>query len=354
MIGCGDITFLHYNAYQDFEYAELYKLCDVNEEQLKKRSEAWGIKNITTDYKEVIFDKEIDIVEVNTPHHLHKKFVVEALLQGKNVACQKPISTTIEEAEAMIFAEKKSAGKFRVLENFVFYPSYAKAKELIDANEIGEILTIRFKLGSSLFGISRYIPLKTNLWHMMESEKGMGWAVFDDGYHKLSLAIYLVGEIERVQGFIDRSFRYTDLPAQLIWKYKGKNTLGSFDIAPQLNLHTSSKYFPADERVDIVGTKGIIKLAGCTGKIMDTAPLILYREGKRYLFENLDTDWQASFTAGIRDFPQAILEGRETLLSGERARDILKFAYALIISAKKGVEIKPDDVSDEMIKKELL
>lgn len=353
MIGVGDITPLHYEAYKDFEHAELYAICDIDKKLLEERKSLWKVPKATTDYKEILADPEIDIVEVNTPHHLHKKFVVEALEAGKHVACQKPIATSIADAQAMIEASKRSKGKLRILENFVFYPPYVKAKELIESGEIGEPLTVRFKLGTALFG-SRWVPLRSELWHLMESERGMGQAVFDDGYHKLSMAIHFFGAIESVKGFIDRSFVYADEPAQLIWRYKNKRVLGSFDIAFSPNLYVSSKYFSADERIDIIGTKGIINLTCCTGRLTNEPPLILYRDGKSFLFEDIETDWQASFTAGIRDFPIALKEGRDTLISAQRALDILKFAYALIIAAKKGTEVKPDDVTDEMVKSELL
>lgn len=353
MIGVGDITMLHRPAYLDFPQAELAALCDVDEKFLARRAAEWGVEKTYTDYRELLADPDIDIVEVNTPHHLHKPLVVDALAAGKNVACQKPISTTVADAQAMVDAETASKGRLRILENFVFYPPYVRAKELIAAGEIGDPLTVRFKLGSGLFG-SRWVPLRAELWHLLESEKGMGQAVFDDGYHKLSMAIFLLGGIESVKGFIDRSFAYIDEPAQLIWRYKDSPALGSFDIAFSPSMYTSSKYFAADERIDIVGAKGMIHLSGCTGKIMDTAPLILYRDQKRYLFEDLETDWQASFTAGIRAFPQAITDDTECLLSGQRALDVLRFAYALIIAAKTGREILPDEVTDELVAQELL
>lgn len=353
MIGVGDITPMHYRGYRDYPYAELYKLCDLNRALLEERSREWGVKRVTTNYSEIIHDPAIDIVEVNTPHDTHARFVTEALDAGKHVACQKPMSTSLAEGQAMIEAEERNPGKLRVLENFVFYPPYVRAKELMEAGEIGDLLSIRFKLGSSIVG-SRWVPIRTNLWRLPESDKGMGWAVFDDGYHKLSVAIHFVGEIESVKGFIDRSFRYIDAPAQMIWRYKGKSTLGSFDIALSPNLYTKSKYFSADERIDITGTRGMITLTRCTGQLMDEPPLILYRDGKRELYEDMDADWQASFSAGVRDFPLALLEGRETLISAKRAQEITRFAYALTLASRTGEEVRPDEVTDDRIRQVFL
>ena len=353
MIGVGDITPLHFEAYRGFDLATVAMICDLDTSLLERRKEEYGVPESTTDYRALLSNPEIDIVEVNTPHHTHHRLVVEALDAGKHVACQKPMSTSVTEAREMLDAERRGAGSLRILENFVYYPPYVKALELLEAGEIGEVLTIRFKLGTGLFG-SRWIPLVTNLWHLREVEKGMGWAVFDDGWHKLSMAVHLIGEIERVQGFIDRSMHLVDEPAQLSWRYRGRPSLGSFDIAFSPNLYTPSKYFPADERVDIVGTRGMITLTQCTAQIVDQAPLILYRDGRRHLFEDLETDWQASFTAGIRDFPRALMAGRKPLLTGERALHVTQFAYALIIAARTGTEICPDAVDDEMISRELL
>jgi len=346
MIGVGDITMLHYPAYRDFPDAALVAICDTNPELLERRKTEWGVSKIYTDYHALLADPEIDIVEVNTPHHLHKKIVIDALQAGKNVACQKPMTVSIREAEEMIAAEKRSAGRLRVLENFVFYPAYVKARELVQAGEIGEPLTVRFKLGTGLFG-SRWVPLQSEIWHLVESEKGMGQAVFDDGYHKLSQAINLFGDIETVKGFIDRSFHYVDMPGQLIWRYKNSPVLGSFDLSFTPSLYARSKYFSADERIEIVGSRGIINVNRCTAQMLNEPALILYRDGQRYLFDDLDTDWQASFTAGIRDFPLAIKGNRPTLLSGQTALDIIKFAFALIAAAKTGREMRPDEITDE-------
>jgi len=346
MIGVGDITMLHRPAYADFPHAELAALCDVDQAMLERRRAEWGVQRLVTDYHELLADPGIDLVEVNTPHHLHRDIVVAALAAGKHVACQKPISITLGDAEAMVEAARHSTGRFRVFENFVFYPPYVKARELIEAGEIGEVLTIRFKLGTSFFG-SRWVPLRAELWHLLEYEHGRGQAIFDDGYHKLSLAIHFGGAIEAVKGFVDCSLAFIDEPAQVIWCYRDKKALGSFDIAFQPNLFNRSKYFPADERVDIIGTQGMLELTRCTGQIVDEPALTLYRDGKRTCFDDLDADWKFSFINGIRDFPIAIHEGRECLLTGERAVDVLRFAYAIIIAGRLGREVRPADVTDE-------
>ena len=343
MIGVGDITFLHFEAYRGLDLARVVALCDLDRDLLARRAAEWGVARTTTDFRELLADPDIDVVEVNTPHHVHRPLVVAALEAGKHVACQKPIATSVADAAAMVEAAARSRGRLRVIENFVFYPPYVKARELLRAGEIGEPLSVRLKLGSSLFG-GRWVPLQTELWHLLESEKGMGQAVFDDGYHKLSQAVDLFGPVASVKGFIGRSLRYVDEPGQLVWRYVDSPVIGSFDLAFSPNLHIDSRYFSADERIDITGTRGSLHVTRCTGQVVDEAPLGMVRDGRRYMFEDLDVDWQSSFTAAIRDFPAAIREGRECLLSGQRALDVLRFAFACIAAARDGREVRPGEV----------
>ena len=249
----------------------------------------------------------------------------------------------------MIEAAQRAGVLLKVYENFVFYPPYVQARELLLAGEIGEPLTVRFKLGSSLLG-GRWVPLRTELWHLLESEKGMGQAVFDDGYHKLSQAVDLFGDIASVKGFIGRSLRYVDEPGAIVWRYKDSAVLGSFDLAFSPNLHIQSKYFSADERIDITGTRGSLHVTRCTGRVAGEAPLVLVRDGRRTLFEDMDADWQASFTAGVRELPLALDEGREPRISCERAAHVMRFAFAAIAAAREGTEVRPDEVTDDLVR----
>jgi len=344
IIGVGDISMLHRPGYVDNPDAELAAICDLDEKLLAQRSRQWNVPKATTDYKEILSDPEISIVEVITPHDLHRPITVEAAAAGKHVSVQKPMSVSVGDAEAMIRAAEEAKVKLRIYENFVFYPPYVKAKELLDAGEIGEPLLIRLKLGSGLFG-SRFYPMKVELWHLIESEHGRGQAVFDDGYHKWSMAAHLIGEIEAVRGWIDRSFHYIDSPAMLGFRYKDSPCLGVFDISWNPLLTIRSKYFPADERIEIVGSAGRIVLTCCTGQLLDESPLILIKNNRRTLFDDLETDWQASFTAATRHFSACVRHGGDPVLSGERGKHLVQTAYAAALASKLGTEVRPDEVA---------
>jgi len=348
LAGVGDISMMHQPGYIDYPGCELYAICDPNTSLLEARAAEWNVRKTYSSYEDLLADRKVDIVEVLTPHELHADMVVAAASAGKHISVQKPMCNTISEADRMIEAARYNGVKFKVFENFVFYPPYVKAREMLEGGEIGEPLSVRFKLGTCMFG-ARYYPLSVELWHLLEVEKGMGQAIFDDGYHKLSQAVDLIGDIDTVRGWVDRSFAYADMPGILMWRYKNSSCLGTFDLGLSPNLYNRSNYFPADERIDITGTKGSISISRCSAQLLDAPALILTKGGKRYLFDDIRADWQDSFTDSTRHFVECVRNGGEPLLSGERGKKIIQFAYACIFAGRTGTEVRPGDADDNMI-----
>lgn len=345
-IGCGRISDMHAPAYLNNERAEIYAVCDKNEEIAKKRMKEWNCSKYYTNYLDLLEDKEIDAVEIITPHHLHKQMVIDAARAKKHISCQKPMAINIKECDEMISACRRENVKFKVFENFVFYPPYVKAKELIENGEIGEPLTIRLKLGSCGRG-GWYTPLSTWVWRLNYSECGGGPAIFDDGYHKFSLGLYFLGEVEKVYAWIDRSFVYVDSPAVIVWKYKNAEKYGYFEATLSPHITCRSKYYSADERVEITGTKGVIHITRCTGRLLDIAPLILYKDGKTICFEDIRCDWLDSFRDSVEHFIDCILFDKEPILTGEQAKKVMQLAIASYVSCREKREVSPAEIVGE-------
>jgi len=344
MIGAGRITDLHYPAYKDYPKAELVTVCASSEATAKKRQSEWKTRKWTTDYRTVLADPEIDMVEINTPHHLHYPMVLEAAAAGKHIQLQKPMGMNIAECNEMIEAAKKAGVKFKVIENFVFYPPYRKAKELIDSGEIGQVLSIRIRLGSGGSG-GWYVPLNTWLWRLAETEKGGGPTIFDDGYHKFSIGMYYGGPVEKVFAWIDRTFALIDAPAIVSWRAEN-GVVGCIDATFSPNLNVKSKYYSADERVEITGARGVIWITRCTGQLLDEASVILYRDGVKISYEKMRTDWLDSFIDSTRHFIDCIINDTEPYLTGEQAKAVQQFCFAAIKSAKEGREVSPLEINE--------
>jgi predicted dehydrogenase len=349
IVGCGRISTLQSLAYKNHSDAEIYAVCDLNETRAEEKAAEWGARKIYTDYGEALKDPEIDAVELLVPHHLHCEMTVRACEAGKHVSLQKPMAMSLEEADRMIEAAKKAGVKFKVYENFVFYPPYVKAKELIDKGEIGEPISIRIKLNAGRQDLGWNVEESTWSWRMKEETCGGGPLVFDDGYHKFSIAKYLMGDVEKVFAWIDKTdiipgVFYEDAPAMIAWKYKDGKKYGFMDVTFSKDLYINTDYYVCDERVEVTGTKGVLWVTRCTAKMLQIPTLIIYKDGCTTTYEGLRDDWADSFIDSTNDFISSVKNNREPRLTGEEGREVLKFALAALESAKLNRQVYLDEL----------
>src|SRR5262245_38569125 len=144
IVGCGNISQLNARGYLQHPQCEVVALCDTVRARAETRAKQWGISpRIYPDYAQVLNDTQIDAVELLTPTFLHAEQIIPALEAGKHVSCQKPLCTTVAEADRIAAAVNTARTTFRVTENFLYDPPILKAKELLDAGAIGEPSLIR-------------------------------------------------------------------------------------------------------------------------------------------------------------------------------------------------------------------
>jgi len=378
IVGCGRIATLHAIGYVDNPDAVLWGVCDTNASAAKKFAAEHGVPKVYASFDEVLADKEVAAVELLLPHHLHCEYTVRACEAGKHVSVQKPMALNLEQCDAMIKAAKDNGVLLKVFENFRFYPPYRLAKQLMDEGEIGTPQGIRLKMNNGGLksnnvpfiekGIKRGdVPIgegvektgweidpKSWLWRFNDTLSGGGATLFDDGYHKFSLATYLLGDVEKVVAWIDSTQILpgviNDTPAVVMWKYRDKKLYGVWDIMQSDEMYVQSKYYTCDERVEITGSRGVLWVTRCTGTLMpEVAPVILYRDGKLTEYRDVKSDWADSFEASTRAFTAAVKNGTEPELTGEQGREVLKFALAAMDSSAKKQEIYLDSYEDKPV-----
>jgi len=132
----------HLIAYLQNPNTEVYGICDTDEETLKKIKDEFKIPFATTDYRELINIKDIEIISVASPDFFHREHSVSALLSGKNVLCEKPLALNLEDCIEIIKAVKKSGKKFMIGQVCRFAPGFVLTKEIIESGEIGELFFV--------------------------------------------------------------------------------------------------------------------------------------------------------------------------------------------------------------------
>ncbi len=347
-IGAGRISDLHAIEYLQNPRAELVAICEVNEEAAKKRAAAWGIptNRVFSNYHDLLAMKDIDLVEILLPHHLHYQATLDSAAAGKHISLQKPMAITVEQANEMIAATKKAKVIFKVFENFIFYPPVLKAKQLIDDGEIGTPLSIRIKSNACTSPHAWQVPFSAQVWRFDPTTCGGGPLVFDDGHHKFSLGWFFMGMAEEVHAWIGSTpvndglnIGILDSPAIVSWKFPG-NRVGSLEVVYSPEMVLDTNHYAQDDRIEITGTKGVIWVTRGHGKMMDVPPVVMYKDMQVKTFSGMEVGWESSFVNSTRHFIDAYFKGEPPSLTGEQGRDILKFTLAAQESAVIGKSVK--------------
>jgi predicted dehydrogenase len=129
---------------------ELSYICDIDPQRLRAVSARYPAVRSTTEIDDIFDDPTIDAVYLSTPVSTHYELVKRALESAKHVLVEKPLATTVYQAEALADLAARSGLTLMVGHTFVFSPPVRKVKELIEAGQIGPIYyieTTRVNLG---------------------------------------------------------------------------------------------------------------------------------------------------------------------------------------------------------------
>jgi len=349
IVGCGRISDLHELGYRNRKDARITAVCDTDRNRAKSKAKAWGVEKVYNKYQQVLEDPEIDLVELLTPHHLHCEMTVSACRAGKHVSVQKPMALSLAEADQMIAAAAAANVKLRVYENFVFYAPAVKARDLIRSGEIGELRMIRAHVSTGTSDTSWEVPLSAWLWRFNQKQCGGGPLVFDHGYHLFSIIYDLMGPVERVAAWIDRTpvapGVYIDAPAIFMFQFKSPRCYGVMDIAHTPKMRIYSDYYADDDRIEIIGDKGILMINRYTARTLDLPELMLFKDGKTTAIPVEGVEWHDSFIACTQHMFDVLHKDEAPRLSGKVGRDVLQFTLAALNSAEKGREVRVDEVT---------
>lgn len=345
LVGCGWISGMNAPGYLSHEQCEVTVLCDPLRERAEARAKEWGITpRIYTDYTDLLNDPQVDAVELLTPTKLHTQQIIDALEVGKHVSCQKPHAVSVAEADQVIAAAERANTKFRVTENFLFYPPILKAKELIDEGAIGDPTIVRIH---TVVGVPPKdamdieFPADSMAWRQ-DLNTLPGGMLYDDGWHKFATAMLWIGQVDRVFAMVGKGDDYfSEMPAAVMWRFREKDCLALFDHVNAKEMPVRGTVAPVDEFFEIQGTRGAIWVTRCTGEFLDMPPLILMTGNKTESFQ-MEMKWSASFDGSARHFIDSILTDQQPDMDAQLSKKVLQAALACYESSKIKGEINPD------------
>lgn len=209
LIGYGFMGRAHSNAYRQanrfFDLALkpiLKAACGRESNKVKAFADQWGYESTETDWRKLVERKDIDVIDICTPNNLHKEIALAAAAHKKMILCEKPLSMSGPEGQAMVDAVEKAGVPNMVWYNYRRVPAVTFAKQLIDQGKLGKIFHYRAKFLQD-WTISPDLPQGgTALWRLDVSAAGSG-VTGDLLAHCIDTAIWLNGPMDTVSAMTE-------------------------------------------------------------------------------------------------------------------------------------------------------
>jgi predicted dehydrogenase len=307
LIGCGTVARrVHLPALAELPEVDVVACASRSRSSAEAAAAEASGAEVVDDWRELI--DRVDAVDICSPNAFHRDQAVAAAKAGKHVLVEKPIATTVEEADDMIAAAEASGVVLHVTQNLRFIAPVIAARGVIESGSLGQIRGVRSAFGHS--GPASWAPDAT--W-FFEPETSGGGALVDLGIHIIDLVRYVTGLEASEVGAMTLGDGAVEDAAQVLVR---------FDTGAVGSVHASWVATPApDLQLTIFGTDGTLHFD-------PRSPLTLRRsDGTKEQIELPDVS-ASPFSEFVRAIAGTPLEGpAATGADGRAALAIVRAAY---------------------------
>jgi len=333
IIGSGFVGDIHHAAFKGWVHnAEVVAVASPH--SAVKFAEEHGIPRAYSDYREMLKDKEIDVIDIGIPNYLHCQAVMDAASAGKHIIIEKPLCLNLQEADMMIEACQKAGVLLMYAEELLFAPKYVRAKALIAEGAIGE----PFLAKQSEEHPGPHMP-----WFWDVNLSG-GGVMLDMGCHSIEYTRWVLGrpKVKSVTAFMGTYVHQQRTQGEdhsyCIIEYEGGK------IAMIEN--SWAKGGGVDDRCEIYGNKGHTR-----ADLLRGSSLLTYSEEgygyavekagstRGYTFTMFEEVWNYGFPQEMQHFINCALGKEKCIVTGEDGREVLKIMDAAYQSAGEGRRI---------------
>lgn len=244
MVGGGNDAFIgavhRIAARIDDKYELIAGALSSTPEKSLASGEALGLKRVYEDFKKMAAREArrkdgIEAVAIVTPNHVHFQAAREFLKRGIHVICDKPLTSTLQDAKKMVKAVEDSDALFILTHNYTGYPMVRQAREMVASGAIGKVRVVQVEYPQDWLTVEQ--DFKQALWRTDPAQSGAGGSTGDIGTHAYNLACFVTGlEAESLcadlQAFVPG--RELDDNAHVLLRFDGgaRGMLWSSQVAP--------------------------------------------------------------------------------------------------------------------------
>jgi predicted dehydrogenase len=321
MIGCGEIGVATARAIAAAARADHVMVMDRDERLARDMGATYGVP-WTVDAAELLAHPDVDAVYIAVPHHLHAPLTIQALEAGKHVLVEKPIATTLADADAMIAAARARGRVLAVAFLAQVDERLIEVRRLIERGAIGRVVGTRIvaRLDKpESYWSGGYSGRAKADWRVSRSTAGGGILIMNTS-HDLNTIRFVTGlEVERV--FCEFDTYSTPVEVEdfiaLTYRYRG-GAIGTLEAGSAVRGRD-----PGREVGRIYGKRGQV-LLGPTPEVYVVDPFEELEAGRWQPLGGKRSEAVEERVALIEEFAGAALDGHAPPVSGEDARSVLE------------------------------
>lgn len=303
--------------------AEVVAICNAREATARAVAERFQVQSFSTDWREVVRRGDVDAVDILTPNALHAPIAIAAARAGKHVLVEKPLATSLADADAMLAAAREAGVLLMTAMNLRFVPLYEAAHAYLSGGALGRIVSMRGVFGHA--GPERTWG-STSPWFWDTTQAG-GGALLDLGIHMIDLLRWLSGlevvEVMAMLATLEKPVQAEDTAMALL-RFDG-GAIGLLEAAwtarPEI-----------DRGIVMQGTRGVLHI----GRTPQEPLLALLEEGDRLRTDRPAVPEPGDAAGPATHFITCINEARQPRVGGAEGRADLAVILAAYESARSG------------------
>jgi len=330
VLGVGEMGKRHAeNIRRQVPEARLVAVADVAGARAKQVAEELEIEHVFSSLEEMVQRKDIEAVLIATPDKFHAKAICAAAAAGKDILCEKPLATTLEDAGAAIQEVSRRGVRLQIGFMRRYDPSYSAAMKRVEAGEIGT--PVLFKS----VGRDKDAP---PLAAYQSNTNGM--LFYNNTIHDFDLARWLMqDEVAEVHAYTTTAIRpevakYGDVVASVVNLKYVRGAIGNVESYVQA-------VYAYDVRTEIVGSKGSIFV----GSLQKTPAIFLTTHGSNeILADHFLSRFADAYLAEVQDFVRTMLTDKAPRVTAEDGLRALEIAVA---AENSHLQARPCKISQE-------
>jgi len=323
IIGLGRIAMAHANAAMALkDQVELISIAELRADRAKEIAEKLGVKNVYSDYHELLGDPQIEAVIVCLPNYLHHPVCIDVAKAKKHILVEKPMAMNLREADEMIEEARENQVTLMVGQSRRFSDAIKEIREKM-MDEIGPPFRIDINF------LVRFPQPPTDWWK--SSKKAGGLVILLQGSHSVDTILWLLNKIPSTIFSISRS-------RNPLWEGEDEaDIVLGFKTGELATVHLSLDTSPYLHEIIIVGPKGTMRLFEFpTEKNFGFAYRLDINDKTVFNGEQIP----GLYTVQLREFAEAIRDNRTPIASGEEVRKTMMVLDEIRRSDREGIVIR--------------